>query len=148
MKKNLFTYLLLATVSIISINLNAQTIIDIKVKNPTNTKDRTMMLDILRANLFQQYKQELIFEVKHFKMSGGYAWFMGNAARKDGKPVKTGEYIDGTHVEALFTKKGDKWYLAESGAFSTDMWWTGISSKYPNASKDIFDEVANMKIED
>jgi hypothetical protein len=148
MKKNLFTYILLATLSIFAIDLNAQTIIDIKVKNPSNEKDRTMMLDILRANMYQEYKQELIFEVKHFKMSSGYAWFMGNAARKDGKQVKTGEYSDGTHVEALFTKKGDKWYLVESGAFSTDMWWSGISWKYPNAPKGIFDQVANIKPQD
>lgn len=139
---------MLVTLSILTIELNAQAIIDIKVKNPSNEKERTMMLDILRANLYQQYKQELIFEVKHFKMSAGFAWFMGNAARKDGKPVKTGEYSDGTHVEALFTKKGDKWYLAESGAFSTDMWWSGISWNYPKAPKGIFDEVANIKPQD
>jgi hypothetical protein len=104
-----------------------------------------MMLDILRANMYQQYKQELIFEVKHFKMGNGYAWFMGNAVRKDGRQVNTGEYSDGTHVEALFTKKGDKWYLVESGAFSTDTWWVGISWKYPRAPKAIFDQIANIK---
>lgn len=148
MKKTLFTYLLLTTLSLFAIDLNAQNIMDIKVKNPSNEKDRTMMLDILRVSMYQQYKQEFIFEVKHFKMSNGYAWFMGNAVRKDGKQIKLGEYTDGTHVEALFTKKGDKWYLAESGAFSTDTWWVGLSAQYPNAPKGIFDQIANIKQQD
>ena len=64
MKKIRIILSLIAFMFFMNVAVNAQMIYDIKVKNPTNEKDRTMMLDILRANLYQNYKQELIFEVK------------------------------------------------------------------------------------
>ena len=53
MKKNLFRYCLLILISIFSLNLEAQTIYDFKVKNTSNEKDRTAMLDILRASMYK-----------------------------------------------------------------------------------------------
>jgi len=144
MKKIRIILSLIAFMFFMNAAVNAQMIYDIKVKNPTNEKDRTMMLDILRANLYQNYKQELIFEVKHFKVGGGYAWFRGNAVRKDGKQVRVREYDDCCHVEALFIKRGDKWYIEASSAFSTDVWYVGLTSKYPRAPRGIFDESVLM----
>jgi hypothetical protein len=74
-------------------------------------------------------------------VGGGYAWFRGNAVRKDGKQVRVREYDDCCHVEALFTKKGEKWYIEASSAFSSDVWFVGLTSKYPRAPKAIFDEL-------
>ena len=144
MKKIRIILSLIAFMFFMNAAVNAQMIYDIKVKNPTNEKDRTMMLDILRANLYQNYKQELIFEVRHFKVGGGYAWFRGNAVRKDGKQVRVREYDDCCHVEALFTKRGDKLYIEDSSAFSTDVWYVGLTSKYPRAPRGIFDESVLM----
>jgi hypothetical protein len=141
MKKLIVHCFFLSAFFLTSLMSNAQNIYDFKVKNPANEKDRTMMLDILRANLYENYKQELIFEIQHFKVSGGYAWFRGNAVRKDGKQVRVGEYDDCCHVEALFTKKGEKWYIEASSAFSSDVWFVGLTSKYPRAPKAIFDEL-------
>ncbi len=125
--------------------VNAQSVADFRVKNAYNEADRTMMLDILRANLYQDYKQEFIFQVNHFLVSGGYAWFMGNAERKDGRQIRVRDYDDCCHVEALFTKRGNKWYLETSGAFSSDIWYMGLSYKYPRAPRAIFDRVSLMR---
>lgn len=144
MKKIRIILSFIAFMLLINVTTNAQMVYDIKVKNAMNEKDRTMMLDILRANLYQEYKQELVFEVQHFKLGGGYAWFRGNAVRKDGKQVKVREYEDCCHVEALFTKRGDKWYIETSSAFSTDVWFVGLISKFPRAPKAIFDQTVLM----
>jgi hypothetical protein len=119
----------------------AQRILDFKVKNNSNLADRTMMLDILRAKLYEGYRQEFVFVVNHFKVGNNYAWFMGEATRKDGKSVRLNEMEDCCHVEALFKKIGSKWYIAESGAFSTDVWYQSIQSlqdRNPNAPSAIF----------
>jgi hypothetical protein len=57
MKKIRIILSLIAFMFFMNAAVNAQMIYDIKVKNPANEKDRTMMLDILRANLYQNYKQ-------------------------------------------------------------------------------------------
>jgi hypothetical protein len=144
MKKPQIILSLIAFILFLNVTANAQEVYDFKVKNAANEKDRTMMLDILRASLYQNYKQELIFEVQHFKVGGGYAWFRGNAVRKDGKQVRVGEYDDCCHVEALFTKRADKWYMETSSAFSSDVWYVGLTSKYPRAPRAIFDQSVLM----
>ena len=120
----------------------AQVIYDYKVKNPSNEMDRTMMLDIYRAKLYNDHQQEFVFVVKHFKVGNGYAWLMADLQRKDGNKISVPD--DGIasaccHVEALFKKSGSKWLLVESGAFSTDVWWQGIGRKYEQAPRSIFD---------
>ena len=131
-KRTLFISLLLMMFSI----SKAQRILDYKVKNNLNVKERTMMLDIYRATLYQEYRQEFVFVVNHFKVGNNYAWFTGEATSKDGKRYGFGENC--CHVEALFKKIGSKWYIAESGAFSTDFWYEGIQERYPNAPAAIF----------
>ncbi|MCW7468428.1 hypothetical protein ND863_02650 [Leptospira kanakyensis] len=115
-------------------------VLDYKTKNKTNEKERTYLLDLLRANLSNEFKQEFVFVVEHFKVSGDYAWFRGTAKRKDGKEIFLSEEIpyDCCHVEALFKKTNGKWQISESGAFSSDVWWDGIQSRYPKAAKEIF----------
>jgi hypothetical protein len=127
----------------LSVQSHSQPIYDFKLKNAANSRDRTQMLDILRASLYQDYKQEFVFVVNHFKVGNNYAWLKADVQRKDGKKVQMPDDGDAwgcCHVEALFKKSGDKWLIAESLAFSTDVWWEGISRKYSNAPKAIFDE--------
>ncbi len=133
-KRTLFVSLLLMMFSF----SQAQRILDYKVKNNSNLADRTMMLDILRAKLYEGYRQEFVFVVNHFKVGNNYAWFMGDATRKDGKSIRLGDGEDCCHVEALFKKIGSKWYIAESAAFSTDVWYDGIQGRNPNAPSAIF----------
>ncbi|WP_425269849.1 hypothetical protein [Leptospira perdikensis] len=125
----------------LSMGVFAETsVLDYKTKNKTNEKERTYLLDLLRANLSNEFKQEFIFVVEHFKVSGDFAWFRGTAKRKDGKEISLSEDIpyDCCHVEALFKKTNGKWQISESAAFSTDVWWDGIQSRYPKATKEIF----------
>jgi hypothetical protein len=98
------------------------------------------MLDLLRARIKQEFKQEVHFVVNHFKIGGDFAWFKGDAIRLDGKEFEfsqEGQY-DCCHVEALFKKEKGKWTIAESGAFNTDVWWAELEKKYPKANKKIF----------
>ena len=87
MKKSLFTGLIFALLSIFSEKLEAQIIYDYKVKNASNAKERTAMLDVLRASMYKDEKQHFIYVVNHFKSSGNYAYFTGKAQRKDGKEI-------------------------------------------------------------
>jgi hypothetical protein len=130
--------LLIFCLSIASTTVFGQTMLDYKVKNTSNVKDRTMMLDILRANLYQDYKQEFIFVVDVFNVTSNFAWFKGSVQRKDGRKVALdGDGYDCCHVEALFKKSADKWYIVESAAFSTDVWYDGIWNRV-KAPKIIF----------
>jgi hypothetical protein len=133
-KRILFVSMLLMIFS----SSQAQRIMDYKVKNNSNVTDRTMMLDILRAKFYEEYRQEFVFVVNHFKVGNNYAWFKGEATRKDGKSIRLNEMEDCCHVEALFKKIGSKWYIAESVAFSTDLWYDGIQNRYPKAPSAIF----------
>lgn len=148
MKKTLFIYLTFTMLSIFSVKLEAQIIYDYKVKNASNQKERTAMLDILRASMYQYQKQQFIYVVDHFKSSGNYAYFTGKAQRKDGKEVTfpEDEAHDCCYVSALFVKKGGKWYIEDSCIFPTDACSYGISSRHPLAPIGIFDETGRKKI--
>ncbi|MCW7506672.1 hypothetical protein ND816_02440 [Leptospira levettii] len=130
-------------VVILSMNLYSQSVVlDYKTKSKSNEIERTYLLDLLRARMSNKFKQEFIFVVEHFKVSGDYAWFRGTAKRKDGKEIELTEDIayDCCHVEALYKKNNGKWQISESAAFSTDVWWDGIQQRYPKAPKEIFQE--------
>jgi hypothetical protein len=148
MKTILFRCCLLALCSIFSANLEAQTIFDFKAKNASNEKERTVMLDVLRASMYQYQKQQFIYVVDHFKSSGNYAYFTGKAQRKDGKEITfpEDEAHDCCYVSALFVKKGGKWFIEDSCIFPTDACSYGISSRHPSAPKGIFDETGRRKI--
>lgn len=137
--KNIFLYLaILLSLSCTSAYLHAQSIYSYTVKTKSNEKDRTKILDILRAKLYEVHKQEFIFVVNKLNVSSnGYAWFEGTVQRKDGKQVITEDYEDCCHVEAFLKKSEGKWYIVESSAFSTDVWYDGIWDRY-SAPKAIF----------
>lgn len=113
------------------IGFNAQKINSYKIKTPANTKDRTAMLNIFRAKLYEEHQQEFTFVVKKFNVYGNYAWLQANVKRTDNKDIEIleGEF-DCCHTEALFKKSKNKWYLVESNAFSTDVWYDGIWERY------------------
>jgi hypothetical protein len=135
--KCLIVFLLLFTSRVYS---QSSAVLDYKLKTAANAKERTEMLDALRNYIYKDLKITLEFYVDHLKVGNNYAWFEGSAGRKDGKKLKfpeDGDY-DCCHVEALFQKRLDKWEVAESAPFSTDVWYGGIGKKYPAAPKTIF----------
>ncbi|MFN5642103.1 MAG: hypothetical protein ACK4V4_05565 [Sphingobacteriales bacterium] len=108
----------------------SQPIISYKTKTSANATDRTKILDLVRAEQYKYVQQELIFVVKKLNLFGGYAWFEGEAQRKDGRKIIVDEYSDCCHVEALLKKNGGKWYIVKSSSFSTDVWWYGLWDDY------------------
>lgn len=117
-------------------------VINFTGKTNENAAERTKILDILRASLYQDYKQEFQFVVNHLKIANGYAWFMGDVQRKDGKKVQLkypdDDIEDCCHYEALLQYKGGKWYLVESAAFATDLWFGDIPDRIPGVPNTIF----------
>lgn len=127
-------------------SIMAQSIRDFKVKNDANVIERTKMLDLLRNEIKNDIEQDVIFVVNHFLVSGNYAWMEGTVQRKDGKQLKfPADYYDCCHAEAIFKKVNGTWILKEEGAFSTDVWYACIHSRFPDADPRIFSEnVRNM----
>lgn len=135
--------LLLVTI-ILSLSIQigfSQTLRDFKKKTEANSKERTTMLDLLRADIKNDLEQDVVFVVNHFKTFGNYAWMEGTVQRKDGKEIVFDEDgYDCCSVEALFKKVNGSWILKENGAFSTDVWFVCILSTYPQISRQIFSE--------
>jgi hypothetical protein len=135
----IYISLLLVLFSFASI-LSQSTVKNYKTKTEQNEQERTLMLDLLRARIKQEFNQEVQFVVNHFKLSNDFAWFKGDVKRLDGKDFELSEEgaYDCCHVESLFKKQDGKWIIVESVSFSTDVWWTDLSKKYPKADKNIF----------
>ena len=142
MKASIFYLLLVLSPGFIM----AQTIRDFKVKNNANVTERTKMLDLLRNEIKNDIEQDVVFVVNHFLVSGNYAWMEGTVQRKDGKTLKfPSDYYDCCHVEAIFKRVNGTWILKEEGAFSTDVWYSCIHDRFPDADRRIFSaHVRNM----
>jgi hypothetical protein len=144
MKINKLTKGLAIHFSLVFLSLNsiiAQPIQDFSVKNSSNSIERKSMLDLLREKIKKEFNQDAQFSVNHFFVSGNYAWFTGGVMRSDGQRIifPRNSYYDCCHIEALFEKDSEgKWKIAESNAFSTDMWYICIGIKYPSANPKIF----------
>ena len=110
---------------------HTQTVKDFTVKNRTNSAERTRLLDLLRKKMQTAYHMEFTYVVHHFKVSGNFAWFRGEAQRQDGKKITLDaeEAHDCCHVECLFKKVNNTWTILEYGAFSTDVWWEGLGAR-------------------
>jgi hypothetical protein len=144
MKINKLTKGLAIHFSLVFLTLNsiiAQPIQDFSVTTTSNSFERKIMLDLLRTKIKKEFKQDALFSVEHFLVSGNYAWFTGGVTRSDGQRIlfPKDSYYDCCHIEALFEKdsKG-KWKVAESNAFSTDMWFSCIGIRYPSSNPKIF----------
>lgn len=113
---------------------------DFKTKSSNNETERTIMLDLLRNKMKQEFNQDFTYSVLHFKVGGNYAWLKANALRKDGKKIQLDEDIpyDCCHVEALYQKVKGKWKIVEQVSFSSDVWYIGLQENYPKAPKAIF----------
>lgn len=115
---------------------------DFKTKNSSNQAQRTQMLDLLRGEIKKSVRQEVVFVVDHFKVSGEYAWFEGTVQRKDGGQITfPDEDYECCKATCLFVKRGSNWSIAEYGAFGTDVWWAGIGNRFPRAPRTIFPSV-------
>ncbi|NDB34679.1 MAG: hypothetical protein EB023_04920 [Flavobacteriia bacterium] len=123
--------------------IQGQTLRDFQKKNDANAKERTEMLDLLRADIKNQIEQSVVFVVNHFLVYGTYAWMEGTVQRKDGKEIVFSDGAwDCCHVEALFKKVDGAWLLKANGAFSTDVWYVCLISSYPEINQSIFSETA------
>lgn len=112
---------------------------DFKTKNSSNQAQRTQMLDLLRGEIRKSVRQEVVFVVDHFKVSGEYAWFEGTVQRKDGGQITfPDEDYECCKATCLFVKRGSNWSIAEYGAFGTDVWWAGIGNRFPRAPRSLF----------
>ena len=107
MKKHIFVILLLSSYFSFS-----QEVKDFKKKTENNALERTEILDLLRTEIKKDINQDVQFVVKHLKVSGKYAWFEGEALRKDGKKI---EFPDDSYeccdVGGLFLKKKENGQL-------------------------------------
>jgi len=80
---------------------------DFKTKNSSNQAQRTQMLDLLRGEIKKSVRQEVVFVVDHFKVSGEYAWFEGTVQRKDGGQITfPDEDYECCKATCLFVKRG------------------------------------------
>lgn len=136
---------LIAVLLITSMLAKAQQIVDFKVKNEANAKDRAYMLDLMREEIYRIEPIEIKFVVDFFNVSNNYAWFEGTAQLKDGKPIDFGDDFPGDccRVLSLFQKTNGSWTIAEFMPFCTDVCHWGIANRFPKAPKGIFplDEV-------
>jgi hypothetical protein len=62
-------------------------ILEYKVKTAANAKERTEMLDALRAQLYKDFKMALEFYVDDFKVGNNYAWFRGRLTGKTARKL-------------------------------------------------------------
>ena len=131
---------LIAVLLITSMLAKAQQIVDFKVKNEGNAKDRNYMLDLMREEIYRIEPIEIKFVVDHFNVSNNYAWFEGVAQQKDGKSLDFGPDFPGDccRVLSLFQKNNGVWTLAEFLPFCTDVCHWGIANRFPSAPKGIF----------
>ncbi|TCI84539.1 hypothetical protein [Tenacibaculum sp. M341] len=104
---------------------NAQFFTSYKVKTTQNKKERTELLNLVRAQT-----GDYLFIVNTLNVSKQYAWFQGTQVRRDGKPIETSEYEDCCHTEALLKRSGKTWKVIEFGSNSTDVWWFGLWETY------------------
>jgi hypothetical protein len=123
-------YLFFVCSLLVTVTTNAQMVVDYKVRSALNATDRTVMLDLLKNKMKNEYKSDFVFVVRHFKVANNVAWFMGDAAWKDPKRMILSADRDCCHIEALFKKIRGKWQIIESEAFSTDVWYEGIWDRY------------------
>lgn len=100
--------------------------------------------------------QDIVFDVSrgHFAAKDGWCWLKGNIQlRGGGAPTTRGTayagaaaegLFDGFRIEALLKKDGARWRVLEHGIGTTDVWYVGISRKYPDAPRAIWDSMADM----
>lgn len=80
---------------------------------------------------------------------GAYTFMMGTVQGPAGRPLDwtkssyaerhASGILDGGHIEALARKDArGNWTILEYAIGSTDVWWLGLPSDYPNAPRSLF----------
>ena len=111
----------------------SQQLYDYKIKNASNANDRDKILNLIRNQLYKDFKIKVVFQVKKLNVCNNYAWFEGEAVNKDGTQININNndgVMDCCHVEFLSQKVNGVWYKVEYGAFSTDVWWEDIWNRH------------------
>jgi hypothetical protein len=125
MPQTLFRAALTLTLLAAALSALAQSATTPKVGSPL----RKAVLDALRAPVEKQLGPPIVFEAKHFKVAGSWAYFEGMPRRPGGKKVdysKTkfreaaAEGLFEDFVIALLRKTGSKWKIVEMALGPTD----------------------------
>lgn len=106
----------------------SQNLYDYKLKDVSNVKDRTKILDVLRSELKKNYNQEFVFVVKKLNVSAGFAWFEGYVRRKDGQDLLL-EPSEDNHVNSLLQSRNGQWYIIKKEVFVKDVEWEALFNK-------------------
>ena len=112
---------------------------DLSVKTAENDPDRQAILDAARPEVRREVSGDVLFVVNHLKLADNYAWLQVTVVDKNGNsPQLANEELDCCHAEGLFRKKAGQWQAVVFNSFSTDCWFCGISSQYPEVNPEIF----------
>jgi hypothetical protein len=119
--------------------------------------ERASIMNGLRAEVKPEANnQDIVFNVQGdggmFNVKSGYCWLQGQVQlRGGGEPTTNGTVFqeaasgglfDGWRIEALLKKEGNAWTVLAHGIGTTDVWYTGLAERFPDAPKAILPQGA------
>ncbi len=106
---------------------------------PPGSPERRLILEALRQELSRLHGLEMVFEVRHLKVRGEWAWVAVSPRSPDGR-----QRYEAVH--ALLRKQGGRWQVAElpSTEEESPLWQPGyfreLQTRFPAVPADIFPE--------
>ncbi len=84
MKKSIISIITLFIIFNVSAQLKttSSNTLEDRVKNESNKTEVIELLEILRADLYTNFKQEFVFVVKDVSFKKNYSWFVGDVQEK------------------------------------------------------------------
>jgi hypothetical protein len=98
-----------------------------------------LILDALRQELHRLHGLEMVFEVRHLKVQGDWAWVAVSPRSPDGRQRYEAAY-------ALLRKQGGRWQVAElpSTEEESPLWQPGyfqqLQTRFPGVPATLFSE--------
>ena len=112
---------------------------NLTIKTSENDQERQAILDAARPEVKREVSGDVLFVVNHLIVADNYAWLEVTVVDKNGHSLQLeNEELDCCHAEGLFRKKDGQWQAVVFNSFSTDCWFCGISSQYPEVNPEIF----------
>ncbi len=106
---------------------------------PPGSPERRLILAALREELFRLHGLEMVFEVRHLKVRGEWAWVAVSPRSPDGR-----RHYEPVH--ALLRKQGGRWQVAELPCTEEEspLWQPGyfrqLQTRFPGVPPGIFPE--------
>ena len=120
----------------------------IDISKDRQSADRAFILNILRAKVKPQIKQDVSFVVRSLQLKNNYAFLKGNVKYANGKEIDFRKTVfkeefeqgmfDGNSIYALCKKVNGKWKYLVHSIGPTDVVYTCWASIY-KAPKELFD---------